>query len=139
MTNTEYRRPASADVRRGGRFGQHVLPNRADDMQVEQLVRVVFQPQPMFPGQPCHDPCDPVLVQQLLNHAPQTDRTGVDDWDRPLRADEIAEIWGAPMEGDPLDVRIAWLRRADELCRAWGKPLAGPDGLRPNLTLPGTG
>jgi hypothetical protein len=130
------RRPASADLRRGGRYGHHVLPDRAEDMEIEHLVQVIFAPQPMFPGQPGYQPGDPVLVQQLLDRAPQTDRTGVDDWDRPLRADEVAEIWGTPMMGDPLDVRIAWLRRADEICRAWGQPLAGPGGLVPDMTLP---
>src|SRR6266568_5245426 len=131
---TIYRSPDLADLRRGGPYGQHVLPGHADDMKVHQLVEAIFAPKPLFPGLPCHQPCDPVLVQQLLDHAPQTDRTGVDDWDRPLRADEIAEVWGAPMEGDPLDVRIAWLRRADELCRAWGRPLTGINGLAPALT-----
>jgi hypothetical protein len=131
-----YQRPKLADVRRGGRFGQHVLPSRADDSFVQGLVKVVFAPQPMFPGGDCCDPCAPEVVQQLLDHAPQTDRTGVDDWGRGLRADEIAAIYGEPMEGDPLEVRINWLRRADELCRAWGRPLAGPGGLVPDMTLP---
>jgi hypothetical protein len=49
-------------------------------------------------------------------------------------ADEIAEVWGTPMEGP--DTRLGWLRRADEICRAWGKPLVGPGGLRPDMTLP---
>jgi hypothetical protein len=73
-------------------------------------------------------------VQQLLDRAPQPDQIGANDWDRPLRADEIAEVWGTPMERP--DTRLGWLRRADEVCRAWGKPLVGPSGLRPDMTLP---
>jgi hypothetical protein len=72
-------------------------------------------------------------VQQLLDKAPQPHRVEVDDWNRGLRANEIAEIWGAPMEGP--DVRLGWLRRADEIARAWGKPLVGPGGLLPGKTL----
>jgi hypothetical protein len=131
---TDYRLPSPADVRRGGHHGQFVLPSRVDDEEVQHLVRVLFAP-----TSPGLEPCAPVLIQQLLRAAPQTDRTGVDDWNRPLRADEMAEIWGTPMEGDPLDVRIAWLRRADELCRAWGWSLVGPEGLAPDLTLPALG
>lgn len=136
LATPTYQRPHPADICRGGRYGQHVLPGRADDMRVEQLVQVIFQPEPMFPGWPCSEPLDPQLVQQLLDYAPQTDKTGIDDWNRSLRADEIAAIYGETMEGDPLDVRINWLRRADELCRAWGVPLAGAGGLVPDMTLP---
>lgn len=133
---TAYHRPAPGELRRGARYGQHVLPSHADDLQIQSLVQAVFAPQPLFPNLPGYQPCDPVLVRQLVDHAPQTDRTGQDDWNRPLRADEVAEIWGEPMEGDPLDVRISWLRRADEVCRAWGRPLAGLGGLAPEMTLP---
>lgn len=127
------RRPAPADLRRGGRFGAHVRPSYADDLQIQSLVQAVFAPQPLFPGWPAHQPEDPELVRQLLDRAPQPEAIGVDDWSRPLRADEIAEIWGTPMEGP--DTRLGWLRRADEIARAWGKPLFGPGGLLPDTTL----
>jgi hypothetical protein len=68
-------------------------------------------------------------VQYLLDAAPRPGQVGVDDWTRPLRADEIAEIWNTPMEGP--DTRLGWLRRADEIARAWGTPLFGPGGLLP--------
>jgi hypothetical protein len=100
-----------------------VLPSEADDMNIRFLVEIIFAPSP--PGQPE----DPQLVQQLLDHAPQPGRADAADRERPLRADEVAEIWGAPMEGP--GVRENWLRRADEICRAWGKPLFGPGGLLP--------
>jgi hypothetical protein len=125
------RRPSPADLRRGGRYGAHVLPSMADDLQIQSLVRAVFSPQPLFPGQPAHQP--PALVQQLLDRAPRPEVIGVDDWSRPLRADEVAEIWGEPMEGP--DTRLGWLRRADEIARAWGKPLFGPGGLLPGTSL----
>ncbi|MGH3171505.1 MAG: hypothetical protein ACRDN0_37295 [Trebonia sp.] len=120
---TQPSRPARGVLRRGGAYGQHVLPSEADDMNVRFLVEIIFAPSP--PGQPG----DPRLVQQLLDHAPKPDQIGAGDWDRPLRADEVAEVWGAPMEGP--GVRENWLRRADEVCRAWGKPLFGPGGLLP--------
>jgi hypothetical protein len=104
-----------------------MLPSRADDLALQQLVRVIFAPSdPWQPG-------DPVLVQQLLNHAPQPTKVGVDDWNRPLRADEVAEVWGAPMEGPY--VRRTWLLRADEVARAWGQPLFGEGGLAPDKTV----
>jgi hypothetical protein len=126
-------RPAPADLRRGGRYGQHVLPSHAADLDLQQYVHVIFAPEPLFPGW-AHRPAeDPALVQQLLDQAPRTDAIGVDDWHRPLRADEVAKIWGEPMEGP--DTRLTWLRRADEVCRAGGKPLFGPGGLLPEITL----
>jgi len=110
-----------------------VLPSYADDLDLQALVQVVFAPEPLFPGLPCKQPEDPTLVRQLLDHAPRPGQIGIDDLDRPLRADEVAEIWGTPMEGP--DTRRAWLRRADEVARAWGKPLFGPGGLLPDATL----
>jgi hypothetical protein len=74
-----------------------------------------------------------VLVQRLLDEAPRPEQVGVDDWNRPLRADEVAEIWGAPMEGP--DTRRRWLLRADEIARAWGRPLFGPGGVLSDMTL----
>lgn len=116
-------RPARGTLLRGGAYGQHVLPSEADDMRVQSMVQAIFTPGAS--GQPE----DPQLVQRLLDYAPQPDRIGVDDWGRGLRADEVAEIWGTPMEGP--DTRGNWLRRADEICRAWGKPLFGTGGLLP--------
>lgn len=126
---TEYARPDPAVLRRGAKFGQHVRPSRADDLMIERLVQAIFAPTSSTGWQPC----DPRLVQQLLDRAPQPDQLGVDDWNRGLRADEIAEVWGAPMEGP--DTRGQWLRRADEIARAWGQTLFGPNGLRPDITL----
>jgi len=125
--DTPIRRPRSADLYEGS-YSRYVRPARADDELIQQLVATIFEPSAPWKSE------DPRLVQQLLDRAPQPNQIGVDDWDRPLRADEIAEIWGAPMEGP--DTRFGWLRRADEICRAWGKPLVGPGGLRPDLTLP---
>jgi hypothetical protein len=125
-------RPDPADLRRGGRHGQHDRPSAADDHDIQVLVQAVFAPEPLFPGLPCLPPEDPKLVRQLLDRAPRPAAIGVDDWARPLRADEVAEIWGTPMEGP--DTRAGWLRRADEVARAWGKPLFGPGGLLPDST-----
>lgn len=119
---TQPSRPARGVLRRGGAYGQHVLPSEADDMNIRFLVETIFAP---TYGQPE----DPQLVQQLLDRAPQPDQVGAGDWDRPLRADEVTEVWGAPMEGP--GTRENWLRRADEICRAWGRPLFGPGGLLP--------
>lgn len=127
------RRPDPADLRRGGRYGAHARPSYADDLQIQSLVQAVFDPKPLFPDWPARQPEDPALVQQLLDRALRPEAIGVDDWNRPLRADEIAEIWGAPMEGP--DTRRDWLNRADEIARAWGKPLFGPGGLLPDATL----
>jgi hypothetical protein len=127
------RRPDQAELRRGGRYGQHVRPSQADDREIQRLVQAVFAPQPLFPGLACPSPEDSVLVRQLLDRAPRPDQIGVDDWNRPLRADEVAEIWGEPMEGP--DTRLNWLRRADEIARVWGTPLFGPSGLLPDTTL----
>jgi hypothetical protein len=110
-----------------------VRPSYPDDLRIQELVRVVFAPEPMFPGMSTLPPEDPALVQQLLDEAPRPEQIGVDDWNRRLRADEVAEIWGAPMEGP--DTRLGWLRRADEIARAWGKPLFGPGGVLPDTTL----
>jgi hypothetical protein len=129
----EIRKPDRADLRRGGRFGKHVRPSLPDDSDIQALVAIIFAPEPMFPGWPCREPQDPALVQQLLDRAPRPEAIGVNDWSRPLRADEVAEIWGAPMEGP--DTRREWLRRADEVCRAWGRPLFGPGGLLPDKTV----
>lgn len=134
MTTPPRRRPPHlALLRRDGEFGKHVLPAVADDMDLQSLVKVIFDPQPVFPGWPVRPAEHPDLVRQLLDRAPRPGQVGVDDWNRPLRADEVAEIWGAPMEGP--DTRLGWLRRADEVCRAWGKPLFGPGGLLPDTTL----
>jgi hypothetical protein len=127
------RRPDPADLCRSGRYGQHVRPSDDDDQNIQALVQAVFAPKPLFPDLPARQPEDPTLVRQLLDHAPRPEAVGVDDWNRPLRADELAEIWGAPMEGP--DTRAGWLRRADEIARAWGKPLFGPGGLLPDTTL----
>uniref|UniRef100_UPI003F498A2C hypothetical protein n=1 Tax=Amycolatopsis sp. CA-290885 TaxID=3239925 RepID=UPI003F498A2C len=125
--------PHLAELRRGAKFGQHVRPSPADDLRIQFLVSVVFDPQPLFPGWPCRPPEDPGLVQYVLDEAPRPEAIGVDDWNRRLRADEIAEIWGEPMEGP--DTRLGWLRRADEIARAWGRPLFGPGGVLPDTTL----
>lgn len=127
------KRPRLADLYRGGPFGQHALPSEADDMDLQLYVSVIFTPEPLFEGLTCRDPEDPALVQQLLDRAPRPDQIGVDDWHRRLRADEVAEIFGTPMEGP--NTRRRWLLRADEVCRAWGKPLFGEGGLLPDTTL----
>jgi hypothetical protein len=121
---TQPSRPGRGVLRRGGAYGRYVLPSEADDTNLRCLAEIIFPPSP--PGQPEN----PQLVQQLLNYAPQPDRTGAGDWDRPLRADETAEVWDTPMEGP--GTRENRLRRADELCRARGKPLSGPGGLLPD-------
>uniref|UniRef100_UPI003F4931A0 hypothetical protein n=1 Tax=Amycolatopsis sp. CA-151526 TaxID=3239921 RepID=UPI003F4931A0 len=97
---------------------------------MQGLVQMVFDPQPLFPGWPCRSPEDPELVEEVLDRAPRPGQVGLDDWGRPLRADEVAAIWGTPMEGP--DTRLRWLRRADEIARAWGRPLFGPGGLLPD-------
>ncbi|SFW13043.1 hypothetical protein [Amycolatopsis australiensis] len=119
-----YQRP-KFEVLHEGEFARHVRPSRADDELIIDLVEAIFAPRPPL------EPCDLGLVRQLVDRAPQPENIGVDDWNRPLRADEIAEIWGAPMEGP--DTREQWLARADEVARAWGRPLLGPDGLLAEL------
>jgi hypothetical protein len=117
---TDYRRPRLSDLSPGGDFGDHVLPNPADDLLVRGLVDVVFAPSDGTP------PFAPQLVQQLLDRAPRPpEQTGVDDWNRPLRADEVAAIYGEPMTV----TREQWLARADEVAAAWGRPLLGVGGL----------
>ncbi|GLY54847.1 hypothetical protein [Lentzea sp. NBRC 102530] len=125
--------PAQADLQRGGRYGQHVRASEAEDDDLQRRIAAIFAPRPRFPGQPCPVPEDREAALKLLDRAPQPDQIGVDDWDRPLRADEIAEIWGTPTEG--INTRREWLTRADEICRAWGKPLFGAGGLLPDRTL----
>lgn len=60
------------------------------------------------------------IVPRVRTRSASTTGTG------PLQADEVAEIWGAPMEGP--DVREQWLARADEIARAWGRGLYGHGG-----------
>lgn len=126
-------RPAQADLRRGGRYGQHVRASLPEDYELQRRIAAVFAPEPLFPGLPCPIPEERAAALKLLDYAPQPGRVGVDDWDRPLRADEAAEIWGAPMEG--VNTRREWLARADEICRAWGRGLFGPGGLLPDHML----
>lgn len=133
MPTDPRRRPDPADLRRGGRFGRHHRPNIADDHRIRTLVEAVFDPKPLFEGLPVREPGDETLIRQLIDHAPRPEAVGRDDWHRPLRADEVAEIWGEPLEGP--DTRLDWLRRADEVARAWGTPLFGPGGLLPDTTV----
>ncbi|MGI5507385.1 hypothetical protein [Lentzea sp. CA-135723] len=126
-------RPAQAELRRGGRYGQHVRASEPEDYELQRRIAAIFAPEPLFPDLPSPTPEAREAALRLLEYAPQPGRIGVDDWDRPLRADEHAEIWGAPMEG--VNTRREWLVRADEICRAWGRPLCGPGGLLPDRTL----
>ncbi|MEV6832041.1 hypothetical protein [Amycolatopsis sp. NPDC051102] len=119
-----YQRP-KFELLHEGEFARHVRPSRADDELIIDLVAAVFAPRPPLA------PCDPGLIRQLVDRAPQPGNVGVDDRNRSLRADEVAEIWGAPMEGP--ETRAQWLARADEVARAWGRPLLGPDGLLADL------
>jgi len=100
-----------------GDFAQHVLPNRADDQAVRDYVARLFTG---AGGKPF----SPRLLQHVLDHAPDPELLGVADWQRGLRADEVAVIYGevSPSRND-------WLLRADEIARAWGRPLFGPGGL----------
>ena len=81
---TQPSRPVPAVLRRGGPYGRYVRPSEADDLNIRFLVETIFAPSPPW------QPEDPQLVQQLLDRAPRPERTGADDWDRPLRADELA-------------------------------------------------
>lgn len=114
------RRPDRASLRPGGKFGRHAVEPRHHDQEILSLVEVLFAP-----TDKAYEPLDRALVRQLLDYAPRPDQLGVKDWDRKLRADEVAAVHGQEYTIS----RDAWLRRADEACRAWGRPLLGEGGL----------
>jgi hypothetical protein len=105
-----------------GAYSKHILPSRADEFGVRRMVDSVFTGGTGIGG--TFAPFDARLLRQLLDHAPDPELLGVCDWQRGLRADEIAAIYG---ETPP--TREAWLLRADEMARAWGRPLLGRGGL----------
>uniref|UniRef100_UPI003F492685 hypothetical protein n=1 Tax=Actinokineospora sp. CA-119265 TaxID=3239890 RepID=UPI003F492685 len=101
-------------------FAEHVLGSRGQDLDVQDDVAVLFRAAaesdpPVFA---------PHVVRRLLARAPDPELLGVQDWQRGLRADEVAVIFGSVPP-----TRRQWLLRADEIARAWGRALLGPEGI----------